>query len=74
MQLVRRGSILNSRARHSAMHSERFGSQVEAPTQASQSALAAVALQVGAAQAISQPSTIAGTSDLARNGGRQARR
>jgi hypothetical protein len=34
IQFVRLGSILNNRARHSAMHSARFGSHPEALTQA----------------------------------------
>lgn len=77
IQLVRRGSILNSRARHSAIHSERFGSQVEAPTQASQSGLAADALWTGAIPTIKQAMaaiTVAHASDRARDDGRRSRR
>lgn len=54
MQLARFGSILNNRARHSAMHAARFDSQAEAPTQASQFEVCAIAPCSGTPPAIRQ--------------------
>ena len=52
MQLARRGSILNIRARHSATQLARFGSHAEALTQASQFVVCAIASRTGATTAI----------------------
>jgi hypothetical protein len=52
IQLARLGSILNNLARHSAMHAARFVSQSEAPTQAAQFEVCAVAPHTDAIPAI----------------------